>query len=85
MRRVLQWLLDDERLKPRSGREVHPIADDAPVDLARELHRLKCQTARLWDQVWWLSLPWYRRLGFRLLGFRAPIDRFSLRPGEDWK
>lgn len=85
MRRWLQRWIDDERLKPREARERHPIADDAPVDLVAELHRLKCQTARLWDQVWWMALPIHRRLIFRLLGFRAPIERFYLRPGEDWR
>jgi hypothetical protein len=85
MRRWLARLVDDERLKPRELRERHPIAEDPPVDIAAELFRLKCQTARLWDAVWWLSLPWYRRLAFRLLGFHAPIRRFYLRPGEEWR
>ncbi len=83
--RLMRWIVDDERLKPREQRERHPIADDYPIDVSGELHLLKCHTARLYDQVWWLSIPWHRRLLFRLLGFHAPIGRFYLRPGEDWK
>lgn len=78
-------LIRDERVLPRDERGRHPIPDDYPVDNTAELHRLKCLVARLWDQVWWMQLPWYRRLFYRLHGFRSPIRRFYLRPGEDWK
>lgn len=80
MRNLLARWLDDERMKPRAERGRHPIPDDQ-----LDLHRLTCQVGRLWDQVWWMSLPWYRRLGFRLLGFRAPIERFYLNPDEEWR
>jgi hypothetical protein len=83
----LRWL-DDERLKPRSLRERHPIAQDPPPDdqegLRTYCFRLQCLTAQLWDQVWWLSLPWWKRTAWRLLGFRAPIRRFYVKPGEPW-
>jgi hypothetical protein len=81
--RWLQWALDDERLKPRARREVHPIPDAPPLPLERRVHLLECHLGRLWDHVWWTSLPWYRRLGFRLLGFRAPITRFYLPPPSE--
>jgi hypothetical protein len=83
-RRWLQRALDDERLKARPARERHPIPDAPDLPLDRRVQHLECYLGRLWDQVWWLSLPWYRRLGFRLLGFTAPVLRFYLRPGEPW-
>jgi hypothetical protein len=45
----------------------HPITYPLPLDALAE------HTARLWDQVWWLSLPWWRRWYYRLQGYRAPI------------
>lgn len=85
MRRVLQWLMDDERLKPlRADRERHPIPDAPDLPLEQRVHHLECYVGRLWDMVWWMSLPWHRRLAFRLLGFKAPIDHFYLKPGEPW-
>ena len=80
--RWLQVLLDDERLKPRQFRERHPIPDDppSPDTLVREVHQLKCLTAQLWDQVWWHSLPLWKRCAFRVLGFSDPIRRFYLPP-----
>jgi hypothetical protein len=83
--RMLQWLLDDERLKPdRSTREVHPIPDAPDLPLEQRVHHLECHLGRLWDHVWYLNQPWYRRVGFRLLGFTPPIPRFYLKPGEKW-
>jgi len=85
VKRVLQWLLDDERLKPvRANREVHPIPDAPNLPLEQRVHHLECYLGRLWDHVWWLSLPWYRRLGWRALGFKPPISQFYLKPGETW-
>ena len=81
---VLQWLMDDERLKARPDRERHPIPDAPDLPLDRRVHVLECHLGRLWDHVWWLSLPWYRRLAFRLMGFKAPIQHFYLKPGEPW-
>jgi hypothetical protein len=78
--RALQWIVDDERLKPRMARERHPIPDAPDLPLDRRVHHLERYLGRLWDQVWWRSLPWYRRLLFRALGFRAPITRFYLPP-----
>jgi hypothetical protein len=79
----LRLLMDDERLKPRAQREVHPIPDAPDLPLDQRVHHLECYVGRLWDQVWWLSLPWYRRLAWRLLGFRAPVRQFYLKPGEE--
>jgi hypothetical protein len=71
--------MDDERLKPsRSDRGYHPIPDHPDLPLDRRVHHLEVHLGRLWDHVWWISLPWYKRLGWRLLGFKAPIDRFYL-------
>lgn len=78
--RFVQWLVDDERLKPREDREIHPIDVDHP-----DLLVLTNQVARLWDQVWWLSLPWYMRLIYKYMGFTAPQGRFYLKLGEHWK
>ena len=84
MKRVLQWLIDDERLKPRPERERHPIPDDPPEPtieaLVREVHVLKCRTGQLWDQVWWLSIPRWQRVVFQMLGFKDPIQQFYLPP-----
>lgn len=81
--RWLQWLVDDERLKPlRTDRERHPIPDAPDLPLEQRVHHLECYLGRLWDHVWWMTLPWYYKLAYRLLGFKAPIDHFYLKPGE---
>jgi hypothetical protein len=81
----LQRWMDDERLKTdRRDREVHPIPDAPDLPLEQRVHHLECHLGRLWDQVWWMNLPWYRRLGFRLLGFKSPISHFYKKPGELW-
>ncbi len=84
MTRLLQWLVDDERLKPREQRSAHPIPQDPPYSdsesLVQYCFTLQCHVARLHDQVWWLSLPRWRRAAYRLLGFRAPIQQFYLGP-----
>ena len=86
MTRLLQRLMDDDRLKPnRADREVHPIPDAPDLPLDRRVHHLECYVGRLWDQMWWYSLPWYRRLGWRLLGFKAPILTFYQKSGEPWQ
>lgn len=82
--RWLQRLMDDERLKLRPLREVHPIPDAPDLPLEVRVHHLECYLGRLWDQCWWQSLPWWKRLAWRVLGFSAPISRFYLKPGEPW-
>lgn len=83
MTRLLQWLMDDERLKrDRATRERHPIPDAPDLPLDQRVHHLECYVGRLYDQVWWVSLPWPKRLVWRLLGFTPPIRRFYLKPGE---
>jgi hypothetical protein len=77
--------MDDERLKlDRADRERHPIPDAPDLPLDQRVHHLECHLGRLWDQVWWLSLPLWKRLTWRLLGFKAPIPRFYMKPGEPW-
>ena len=59
-----------------SPHEVHlgTLPPGLPPDLERlELLEL---VAQLWDQVWWLSLPWWKRAIYRARGFRDPIERF---------
>jgi len=83
--RLLQRLMDDERLKPRrEDRGYHPIPDAPDLSLEQRVHHLEATLGRLWDQVWWQSLPWWKRMAWRLLGFTAPISRFYLKHGEDW-
>jgi hypothetical protein len=79
----LQRLMNDQRLiVQRIERERHPIQDAPDLPLDRRVHLLECYLARLWDQVWWMSLPWYKRAAWRVLGFTAPIRKFYLSPGE---
>jgi hypothetical protein len=81
--RWLQKLMDDERLKPeRSTREVHPIPDAPDLPLDQRVHHLEVHLGQLWDAVWWISLPWYKRVAWRLLGFKAPIQQFYLPPDK---
>ena len=63
--------------------DVHPI-QDAPAgkSLVDRVHFLECALGRLWDQVWWMNLPWYRRVFYRLQGFRSPIKNFYTRLDE---
>lgn len=82
MTRLLQWLTDDERLKPREKREVHPIPDAPPLPLEQRVHHLECYFGMLWDQVWWMQLPLWKRTAFRLLGFKAPIQQFYIPPKD---
>ena len=81
--RWLQGIMGDERLKTDRGeRERHPIPDAPDLPLDQRVHRLEVHLAQLWDQVWWMSLPWYKRLGWRALGFSAPIAKFYLPAGD---
>jgi hypothetical protein len=82
--RWLQRLMDDERLKPRAEQDIHPLPDAPDWPLDRRIHHLECYLATLWDHVWWMNLPWYKRVAWRLLGYKAPIDHFYLKPGEPW-
>ena len=75
--------MDDERLKSRPEREVHPIPDAPDLPIERRVHHLECYLGRLYDQVWWMSLPLWKRCAWRLLGFKAPIPQFYLKPGKD--
>jgi hypothetical protein len=76
--------MDDERLKPqRADRERHPIPDAPDLPLEQRVHHLESHLGRLWDEVWWLSLPRWKRCAWQLLGFRAPIRRFYLKPGDE--
>lgn len=59
--------------------ERHPIPDAPDGKSAIErIHHLECHLARLWDQVWWMQLPFYRRWYYMAQGFRAPIKKFYI-------
>ena len=58
------------------NRETHPIQDAPDWPLPARVHHLEVHLAQLHDQVWWLSLPFYTRIYYRLIGFRAPIRAF---------
>ena len=91
------WLVDHDEHRPLHLCERHPLPDDSPnidgltpeqalVVLVRYVHYSRCLQARLWDQVWWMQLPRWRRWIYRCFSFRAPIQRFYIAPGEqEWK
>jgi hypothetical protein len=59
------------------ARERHPVpAPPTGLPLDQRVLLLENRLAQLWDEVWWHQLPWYRRLGYRLQGFRSPLRRF---------
>lgn len=56
--------------------ETHPIQECPPLPLERRVQLLEIALARLWDEVWWETLPWYRRAWYRIQGFKSPIQHF---------
>jgi hypothetical protein len=54
----------------------HPIADRPAWPLDERVAHVEIHLARLWDEVWWHTLPWYRRLFYWMQGFRSPIGNF---------
>jgi len=62
--------------------ERHPVEWMPPIPLEERCARLERLLAFLWDEVWWHQLPWWRRLFYRLHGFRSPIPRFYIPKGE---
>jgi hypothetical protein len=62
--------------------EWHPIQECPPYPLDERTRLLERNLAVLWDMVWWLSLPFYRRWFYRWLGYQAPIPRFYV---ETWR
>jgi hypothetical protein len=50
--------------------ERHPVTEEGSLQLTR------IQLAQLWDQVWWMRLPFWRRWAYRLQGFTDPIEHF---------
>ena len=63
-------------------RERHPVPSAPRLTTNERLILLETRLAQLWDEVWWHQLPWWRRFGYRLQGFRSPIPRFYV-PYED--
>lgn len=53
--------------------ERHPIPDRPLLPMDERVAHVECYLGRLWDQVWWLSLPWYRKVYYWCCGWRAPI------------
>jgi hypothetical protein len=60
-------------------KDVHPIQDAPAIPLEQRVHRLEVALAKLWDEVWWHQLPFYRRWYYAAQGFRSPIRRFYVR------
>jgi hypothetical protein len=47
-----------------------------PLPLERRVMELESLVAQLNDQLWWLSLPFWRRWLYMAFGYRAPIQHF---------
>lgn len=58
--------------------ERHPVQERPDLPLERRAQLLEQHLARLWDEVWWMRLPPWRRLLYRLRGFREPIPMRQL-------
>lgn len=60
-----------------SEADKHPIQEPARAqsleEAAEQLRIAYIRIAQLWDQAWWLSLPFWRRWIYIAKGFRAPI------------
>jgi hypothetical protein len=56
--------------------ERHPVRQRPELPAEQQFEVLRECVAQLWDEVWWHHLPWWRRLGYWLQGFRSPIARF---------
>lgn len=66
----------------------HPIQEPAAaqsLEEANEHIRLAyVKLAQLWDQVWWLSLPFWRRWIYIAQGFQAPLQVDPLRERSEF-
>lgn len=62
---------------------MHPVAVGPKVKPDERFRLLESNLACLWDQVWWLSLPIYKRWFYKLQGFRPPVRRFY--EGPKWQ
>lgn len=51
----------------------HPLQQRPDLPLEQQFELLREYTSRLWDQVWWMSLPFWRRWWYMLHGYRAPL------------
>lgn len=58
--------------------ERHPIAESPTLPLARRVQLVEIALARLWDQVWWMSLAPEQREAYRAEGFGDPIEHFYI-------
>lgn len=56
--------------------DMHPITPGRKISTEQRLMEVECRLAELWDQVWWMQVPWLRRFWYWLQGFRAPIKKF---------
>lgn len=56
--------------------ERYPVRQRPDLSLEQQLEALREHVALMHDQLWWVSLPWWKRLAWRLMGFPAPIRRF---------
>lgn len=56
--------------------ERHPVQERPQLSAERRCQLLEQQLAQVWDQVWWMNLPFWRRWWYIAQGFRSPISRF---------
>ena len=56
--------------------ERHPIQDSSGLSMDARIRHLEVYLARLWDHVWWISLPPEVRAQYESEGFTAPIEHF---------
>jgi hypothetical protein len=74
--RVLRELYKRAYNYKRDVEERHPLTLDTTLSPEGQLEQLRNLTSLLWDQVWWMQLPFYRRWFYKWQGFRAPIPKF---------
>jgi hypothetical protein len=59
-------------------REMHKVRERTDLRPEQKIEVYRELLAQLWDQVWWMQLPWYRRLWYWLP--RIEWDRTHRRP-----
>lgn len=56
--------------------ERHPVRQRPDLTLEQQVELYREQLARLWDQVWWMTLPAAHRRRYEAEGHVAPIETF---------
>lgn len=55
----------------------HPWQERSALSLAQQVQHYRELGALAYDQLWWVSLPWWRRGLLWLQGYRAPIHHHA--------